>query len=59
VREGAVRSCGFSDSNNDALVQLADMCAGAIARSYRADRPDSARWRTMLGSRIDDVWEFR
>lgn len=59
VRDGAVRSCKFSDSKNDALVQLADMCVGAIARSFREDRPDRRRWRDMLRPRIDDVWIFR
>jgi hypothetical protein len=50
----------FSDSRSDPLVQLADMCAGAIARSYRADRGDDPwRWRHMLKQRIDDVWDFK
>lgn len=47
------------DSRRDALVQLADMCCGAIARSYRADRKDSDRWRRMLQPRIEDVWPFQ
>jgi hypothetical protein len=59
VREGAIKSFRFSDSKNDALVQLADMCVGAIARSFREDRPDRRRWRRMLEPRIDDVWIFR
>jgi hypothetical protein len=49
----------FSNSRSDVLVQLADMCTGAIARSYRADRPDRDRWRLMLAPRINDVWDFR
>src|SRR5690606_33478021 len=32
IRDGAVRSCSFSNSKNDTLVQLADMCVGAIGR---------------------------
>lgn len=59
VRGGAVRYCRFSDSRSDGLIQLADMCAGAIARSYRLNRHDRRRWRDALRSRIDDVWEFR
>ena len=50
---------GFSNSRNDPLVQLADMCVGAIARSYRTDRQDAWRWRTMLTLRINDVWDFK
>jgi hypothetical protein len=57
--KGVIKDVRFKDSKNDVLVQLADMCAGAIARSYRKDRRDSARWRTMLKPRIEDVWEFQ
>lgn len=49
----------FADSATDRLVQLADMCVGAIARSYRDDRRDAGRWRAMLAPRISDVWDFK
>lgn len=51
----------FVDSKTDNLVQLADMCAGAILRSYRAEGKDNRRWRRALHrtGRIDDVWDFR
>jgi len=50
----------FVDSHNDYLIQLADMVAGAIARSY----PNSARqkndsWRASLGKKIENVWDFK
>ena len=48
----------FGNSRNDPLLQLADMSVGAIARSYRRDRKDAARWRHMLAPRINDVWDF-
>lgn len=54
-----LRSVKFSNSRNDPLVQLADMCAGAIARSYRTDRGDRWRWHNMLRPKLDDVWDFR
>jgi len=54
-----VQGIRFSNSRNDPLVQLADMCVGAIARSYRSDRKDAWRWRAMLEPRIRDVWNFR
>ncbi len=57
--EGGLKDLRFSNSANDRLVQLADMCAGAIARSYKPQRPHAARWRVMLEPKIDDVWEFR
>jgi hypothetical protein len=56
---GIVRSVRFKHSHSDVLVQLADMCVGAIARTYRPDRADHDRWRKMLATRINDVWDFR
>lgn len=56
--KGAISSVRFSDSRNDQLVQLADMCTGAIARSYRNDRTDCDRWSRMIASKIEDVWDF-
>jgi hypothetical protein len=56
--QGALRSLEFKDSRADVLIQLADMCAGAIARSYKADRTRADRWLDALRSRIEDIWEF-
>ena len=57
---GKLASVKFAESHRDNLIQLADMSAGAIFRSYRQDdRKDADRWRNMLASKIEDVWEFR
>jgi hypothetical protein len=56
---GAIRRVRLKNSRGDDLIQLADMCAGAIARSYRTDRRDADRWRAMLRPRIEDIWEFK
>ncbi len=59
---GTIRRMSFKDSHKDPLVQLADMCAGAIARSYAQDkRKEAQRWREQLArnGQISDVWEFR
>jgi hypothetical protein len=56
---GRVKEIRFVDSQSDPLVQLADMCAGAIARSYKADRSDAGRWRDMIRRKVADVWEFK
>ena len=55
---GAIKSVRFKDSRGDRLVQLADMAVGAIARSYRTERPNSDRWRLRLGRKLQDVWDF-
>jgi hypothetical protein len=57
---GKVADVRMSDSKRDPLIQLADMCVGAIARSYRGDvRAKADRWRLMLQPRISNIWEFR
>ena len=43
---------------NNVLVQLADICAGAIARSYRSDRKDPCCYRKVINRRIQNVFEF-
>lgn len=55
----AARHVRFVDSRNNTLIQLADMCAGAIARSYRTDRQLNDKWLKALETRIDDIWEFK
>lgn len=57
--ENSVKSVKFEDSQKNSLVQLADMAVGSIARSYREDKPDAKRWRTMLESKIENCWEFK
>ena len=56
-----IASLELKDSHRDPLIQLADMTAGAIARSYRDDRKEPNRWRAMLAKhrQLEDVWEFR
>jgi hypothetical protein len=43
LQEGVVTEVKLKDSEKDSLIQLADMCAGAIARSYRTDRTTPTR----------------
>jgi hypothetical protein len=56
-----MRKLDLKDSVRDPLIQLADMTAGAVARSYRSDRPNPGRWMAMLRSsgKIHNVWEFK
>lgn len=56
-RRRTVRELKFAPKRN-VLIQLADMVVGSLARSYRADKPDSRAYRRLLAPRIEDVWEF-
>lgn len=59
MAENSLRDVRFSNSKNDRLVQMADMCTGAIARSYRAERSDADRWLKQLKPKIQDIWSFK
>jgi hypothetical protein len=54
-----IKEIRFSNSKSDPLVQLADMCVGAIARSYKDRRSDARRWREMISPKIENVWECK
>jgi len=56
---GRVRDVRFGNSENDYLLQLADMSAGAIARAHRTDRRKATRWYEKLQQHIEDDWQFR
>lgn len=48
----------FLDSRLSPMIQLADMVAGSVARSYRADKRDSGQLRRILRPCLQDVWDF-
>lgn len=52
-----VKDVKFRDSKKDVLIQLADMVAGAIHRSYTEKR-DAQIYRNIIKEREDDVWTF-
>ena len=52
-----IKDIKMSDSARDPLMQLADMCIGAITRAER-NRDSSDRWKAMLAPRIGDIWRF-
>lgn len=57
---GKIVDVKFAESHRNNLIQLADMVAGAIARSYREDdRNEHDRWRKMLNSKVRNIWNFR
>jgi hypothetical protein len=52
-----IKEVKMVDSERDPLIQLADMCVGAVTRAERA-RGRADRWSKMLRPRIRDVWRF-
>ena len=61
LRDGQIGKFKFVDSKSDNLVQLADMCSGAILRAYRNDLRQNDVWLRALrkAGRIQDIWPFR
>ena len=53
-----IRDTKFSDSKTDSMIQLADMVAGSIARSYKTEKKDCGQFRHILRPCIEDVWDF-
>jgi hypothetical protein len=62
-RPGTISEISTADSSRNVMIQLADMVAGAIHRSYNADKVDAKLYRAVLQRRLRDsrssVWEFR
>lgn len=63
LADGQIKSVKFAESHRDNLIQLADMVAGAILRSYRPeqDRKRAVKWRRQLtnAGRVGNIWDFR
>lgn len=61
IAKEAVTKISLKDSKKDFLVQLADMTAGAIARSYNKDKPNSSIWKDKLlkNKQLQNIWEFK
>ena len=60
VKSGYSLKIQLVDSNKNYLIQLADMVAGAIARSYPNQiRGENNNWIKALGSKIEDIWDFK
>ena len=48
------------DSSKNYLIQLADMVAGAIAKSYPNQiRQTNNSWKQSLGKKIENIWDFK
>lgn len=59
IPPGIVDNVKFLDSQEEPLIQLADMVTGAIARLYnRPDEPDADMWYRKLLPKIENIWRF-
>ncbi len=47
------------ESENNQLIQLADMCAGAIGRAYSPEKKHYDLYRHIISKRIRNEWPFK
>lgn len=59
LSSGTIKKFKFANSRTNDLIQMADMIVGAIARSYNQEKKDHFKWRNMLETKIDNIWDFR
>jgi len=58
-RSKKISKVKFVDSRTNVLIQLADLVAGSILRTYQTDKSDSNTYIKILKPRIEDIWKFR
>jgi len=48
----------FADSKKDSLVQLTDIVAGSVARSFRDDRINTDKFLKLMGGKIIQIFDL-
>ena len=51
--------CRLVDSQSNVLIQMADMIAGTIRRSYDEDKSDGIELKKIIRKHIEDEWQFQ
>ncbi len=51
--------CRLVDSRSNVLIQMADMIAGTIRRSFDTDKKDGVALRKIIRKHIQDEWQFQ
>ena len=54
-----INQCRLVDSKSNVLIQMADMIAGTIRRSYDADKKDGMQLKMIIKKHIQDEWQFK
>lgn len=54
-----MKNCRLVDSKNSGLIQMVDMIAGSVERSYDPSKTDSKIYKKIVRKHIEDEWEFR
>jgi len=54
-----LKNCKLVNSKNNVLIQMADMIAGSIRRSYDDKRKDRGIYKRIIARHIEDEWKFK
>lgn len=54
-----MKNCKLVDSKTNDLIQMADMIAGSIRRSYESNKTDSKEYKQIFQKHIVDEWKFK
>ena len=54
-----MKDCRLVDSKENVLIQMADMIAGSIRRSYDTDKKDHKKYKDIISKHISDEWPFK
>lgn len=54
-----IGNCKLVDSKENVLVQMADMIAGSVRRSYHMEYTDREVYKGIIKKHIDDEWKFQ
>lgn len=54
-----IKNCRLVDSRGNVLIQMADMVAGSIRRSYDKDKTDAKLYKKIIQKHIEDEWSFK
>lgn len=54
-----MKNCKLVNSQSDELIQLADMVAGSIRRSYDITKKDAPSYRNTIKKHVEDEWLFK
>lgn len=54
-----MRDCKLVDSKSNVLIQMVDMVAGSIRRSYEPEKTDKYIYKKIVAKHIIDEWKFK
>jgi hypothetical protein len=54
-----MKNCKLADSRENVLIQMADMVAGSIRRSYDTGKKDHLKYKGIIAKHIKDEWKFK